>query len=166
MGTWEGHPYIVTELLEGETLRGLIESGAVPVGKAVELASQIAQGLAAAHERGIVHRDLKPDNLFVTADGTVKILDFGLAKLTQPNAVTSVGEEATTTPVETAPGIVVGTVGYMSPEQLHGLPADPRSDVFSLGCVLYELFTGQRAFEGKTPACAPEVIHIFSPLRT
>lgn len=141
-----GAPYLVTELLEGEPLRQLLHAGTLGQAKAVDYAAQMARGLAAAHEKGIVHRDLKPENVFVTADGRVKILDFGLAKLT------SAGSEDVTlaepAAAATAPGAVLGTVGYMSPEQVRGQPADARSDIFSLGAVLYEMLTGRRAFRG------------------
>jgi len=149
-GECDGSPYIVSELLEGETLRQRLVAGALGVRKAVEYATQVARGLAAAHERGIVHRDLKPENLFVTRDGLVKILDFGVAKLGRPL------EEGLDTKAETlsetSPGTVLGTMGYMSPEQARGLVADHRSDVFSLGAVLFEMLTGRRAFKGTTPA--------------
>ena len=145
-GEHQGSPYIVTEFLEGETLRGLLEAGAVPVRKATEWAGQIARGLAAAHDKGIVHRDLKPENIFITRDGRVKILDFGLAKLT-PEAVTP---DAATLASHTQPGVVLGTVGYMSPEQVRGQTADHRSDLFNLGAILYEMLSGKRAFRGET----------------
>ena len=147
-GQHEGQPYIVFELLAGETLRQRLGPGPLPVARALDYAVQIAQGLAAAHERGIVHRDLKPENLFVNHDGRVKILDFGLAKL-RP-ALDSDGREpdATTASEITAAGTAVGTAGYMSPEQVQGRRADPRSDVFSLGAVLYEMLSGRRAFRG------------------
>jgi hypothetical protein len=149
-GECEGSPYIVTELLEGETLRERLATGGLGVRRAVECAAQVARGLAAAHDRGIVHRDLKPENLFLTRDGLVKVLDFGLAKLGRP------GEEGLGTKAETlsgtSPGTVLGTMGYMSPEQARGLVADRRSDVFSLGAVLFEMLTGRRAFKGATPA--------------
>jgi Tol biopolymer transport system component len=141
--------FAVMELLEGETLRERLRAGAQPARKAVEIAAQIAAGLAAAHERGIVHRDLKPENVFVLPDGRVKILDFGLAKQadgpgsqSQLMAAATMGHEAP----GTEPGAVLGTVGYMSPEQVKGQPADARSDLFALGVILYELLTGQRAF--------------------
>jgi len=150
-GTEGGLTYAVTELLDGETLRARLTSGALPARKAVDLAVQIARGLAAAHDKGIVHRDLKPENLFVTRDGRVKILDFGLARAVEAPS----GENATQTPTRvelTSPGAVLGTVGYMSPEQVRGAAADARSDIFSLGCVLYEMLTGTRAFSKDTAA--------------
>jgi eukaryotic-like serine/threonine-protein kinase len=144
-GEHKGSPYLVTEFLEGETLRGRLGSGALPVRKAAEFAEQIARGLAAAHDKGIVHRDLKPENIFVTRDGRVKILDFGLAKLTPV-----VTPDAATLASQTEPGVVMGTVGYMSPEQVKGLVADHRSDLFNLGAILYEMLSGKRAFQGQT----------------
>src|SRR5262249_18187655 len=140
-----GSPYIVTELLEGETLRARLSGGAIPVRKATEYAIQIASGLAAAHEKGIVHRDLKPENLFLTNDGRVKILDFGLAKLTQKEGE-SPQHSNLPTAAGTEPGIVLGTLGYMSPEQVKGRSADARSDIFAFGAILYEMLSGQRAF--------------------
>ena len=119
IGTHDGAPYLVSELLEGETLREKI--GGLPVRKAIEYAIQIAHGLAAAHEKGIVHRDLKPENVFVTTDGRVKILDFGLAKLTQPESALSGVSVLPTTPPQTLPGMVLGTIGYMAPEQVRGV---------------------------------------------
>jgi len=139
--------FAVTELLDGETLGLRLASGALPARKALEIASQVALGLAAAHERGIVHRDLKPDNLFLTRDGQVKILDFGLARQAEEQASKSQLFAAPTRAPGTAAGTVLGTVGYMSPEQVRGEPADHRSDIFSLGVVLYEMLTGHRAFE-------------------
>jgi TolB-like protein/Tfp pilus assembly protein PilF len=150
VGRHEDAPYLVEELLEGESLRARLEAGAIPPRKAIELAVQVCAGLAAAHEKGIVHRDVKAENLFVTSDGHVKILDFGLAKLRSEAPITS-GESATRA-LETAPGMVMGTVAYMSPEQVRGQPVDHRSDIFSLGCVLYEMLTGQRAFARGTAA--------------
>jgi len=141
--------YAVAELLEGETLRGTLESGPVSQPKALDYALQIAKGMSAAHEKGVVHRDLKPENLFVTKDGHVKILDFGLAKRVE--AVPQGGEtSAPTGSGHTEPGAVLGTMGYMSPEQLRGLPLDHRSDIFSFGAVLYELLSGQKAFKRRT----------------
>ncbi len=142
----DGAPYIVTELLEGETLRSRLSGAALSVRKCLDYAAQIARGLAAAHEKGIVHRDLKPENLFVTKDGRVKILDFGLAKLTESEPGTSPQSGLPTQTAGTEPGVVMGTLGYMSPEQVRGKPADPRSDIFSFGAVLYEMLSGRRAF--------------------
>ena len=151
IGERDGAPYIVSELLEGETLRARLAGGALPVRKAIEYGVQIARGLAAAHEKGIVHRDLKPENVFITRDGGVKILDFGLAKLTQPESSLAGLSMLPTTPPDTLPGLVLGTIGYMSPEQVRGLAADHRSDVFAFGAILYEMLAGRRAFEGATP---------------
>jgi eukaryotic-like serine/threonine-protein kinase len=152
IGQHEEAPYVVQELLEGETLRAVLAGGKISPRKAVEYALQIARGLAAAHEKGIVHRDLKPENLFITRDGRVKILDFGLAKLTQPEGA---GSAVTSLPTETRgtePGIVLGTLGYMSPEQVRGRTADARSDIFSFGAILYEMLSGNRAFRGDSAA--------------
>jgi eukaryotic-like serine/threonine-protein kinase len=151
IGTDEGAPYVVQELLEGETLRTVLSGGKLPQRKAIDYALQIAHGLAAAHEKGIVHRDLKPENLFVTKDGRLKILDFGLAKLMLNEA----RPEATSLPTATAgtePGVVLGTIGYMSPEQVKGKPTDARSDIFSFGAILYEMLAGRRAFHGDSAA--------------
>jgi len=147
-GSLNGSPYIVTELLEGETLRSRLGAGPLPPRKAIDYAIQIARGLAAAHEKGIVHRDLKPENLFLTNDGRVKILDFGLAKLKPETG------SGTQTDMKTAtePGVVLGTMGYMAPEQVRGKPADRRSDLFAFGTILYEMLSGQRAFRGDTAA--------------
>src|SRR6202049_2762322 len=148
--TTAGHaPYLVTALLQGPTLRERLQQGEIPVRKVVEFALQTTRGLAAAHDRGIVHRDLKPENLFLTRDGVVKILDFGLAKLIVPE-VTS--KTSVPTASFTGVGVVLGTAGYMSPEQVRGQVVDHRSDVFSLGAILYEMLSGERAFEGKTAA--------------
>jgi Tol biopolymer transport system component len=150
VGTEHGAPFIVSELLEGETLRDRLSAGALPVRKAVEYAMQVANGLASAHDKGIVHRDLKPENLFVTHDGRVKILDFGLAKLTGADGATV--EDRKTVTAGTSAGMVLGTVGYMSPEQVRAQPVDARTDLFSLGAILYEMVSGRRAFHGATPA--------------
>ncbi|MBV8202426.1 MAG: serine/threonine protein kinase, partial [Acidobacteria bacterium] len=146
-----GTVFAVMELLDGQTLRERLDTGPLPPRRAVDCAAQIARGLAAAHRRGIVHRDLKPENLFLCADGRVKILDFGLAKLAAgPDAETLV--EGAPAPGGTGPGVVLGTAGYMSPEQVRGQAADSRSDLFSLGAVLYEMLAGQRAFPGGSAA--------------
>jgi eukaryotic-like serine/threonine-protein kinase len=148
-GQHDGAPYLVTELLEGRTLRAALQSGGVPERKRLDHAVQIAHGLAAAHEKGIIHRDLKPENLFVTESGTVKILDFGLAKLAeqggQPDGISTV------TAFATSPGVAVGTPAYMAPEQLRGLLVDHRSDIFSFGLILCELFSGRHPFQRSTP---------------
>ncbi|HXG69550.1 MAG TPA: serine/threonine-protein kinase [Gemmatimonadaceae bacterium] len=146
----DGYPYVVSELLEGETLHELMGGIALPPRKAVDYALQIAHGLAAAHERGIVHRDLKPENLFVTADGRVKILDFGIAKLIEPGNEGEGQTEPATRLAGTDPGMAIGTAGYMSPEQVRGQRVDHRSDIFSFGTVLYEMLAGRRAFVGDT----------------
>src|SRR5512135_3683783 len=148
-GTHEGTAYAVTELLEGETLRGKLDTGPIAQKQAVDYALQVARGLSAAHEKGVVHRDLKPENLFVTKDGHLKILDFGLAKKVEAVAA----EEQTSADTgsgHTAPGTVMGTMGYMSPEQVRGLPVDHRSDIFSFGAILYELLSGRKAFKKDT----------------
>ncbi|HKW25794.1 MAG TPA: protein kinase [Terriglobales bacterium] len=150
LGTHDGTPYLVSELLEGSTLREQLMRGRMPLRKAIDCGIQVAHGLAAAHEKGIVHRDLKPENLFVTRDGRVKILDFGLAKLTAQSAASDRTVSAATEGTEA--GMVMGTVGYMSPEQVRGEKADHRSDIFALGTILYEMLTGQRAFRKATSA--------------
>src|SRR2546428_756448 len=170
-GVHEGAPYLVSELLEGKTLREEMNGGALPVRKVTEYALQLAHGLAAAHGKGIIHRDLKPENIFVTNDGRVKILDFGSAKLRSADAhirakgtpggeLSDVGirapdAEASTfvqSAVEsTEPGRVMGTPSYMAPEQVRGESADHRADIFAFGCVLYEMLSGARAFRRNTP---------------
>ncbi|HMI30443.1 MAG TPA: serine/threonine-protein kinase, partial [Candidatus Limnocylindrales bacterium] len=155
VGTHAGSPYLVTELLEGETLRARMGGEALPARKAIDYALQMARGLAAAHERGLVHRDLKPENVFVLRDGRVKILDFGIAKLTRPEEGAAGGATRSAAPTaapDTDPGLVMGTAGYMAPEQVRGLPADHRSDIFALGAILYEMLSGHRAFRGETNA--------------
>ena len=140
------HAYFVTELLEGESLRERLVASAIPPRKSVEYVQQIARGLAAAHDRGIVHRDLKPDNVFLTRDGLVKILDFGLARQAKEGAAESSDPQSLT-----ASGTVVGTPGYMAPEQIRGKAVDHRADLFALGVILYEMLTGQRAFQRSNP---------------
>lgn len=149
VGCQEGLSYLVTELLEGETLAKRMSKGPVPLRKALEWAAQAARGLTAVHEHGILHRDLKPSNLFVTADGQLKILDFGIAKLGPPPGGSP---PESNTETETRPGVLMGTVGYMSPEQVRGERVDARSDQFSLGCVLYQLLTGSSPFRRGTVA--------------
>ena len=150
IGTHGGAPFLVSEFLEGHTLRDKLVSGPLPVRRAIEYALGIAQGLAAAHEKGIVHRDLKPENVFITCDGRIKVLDFGLAKLVRPEE--SHETVATLASPATLPGTVMGTVGYMSPEQVKGGASGARSDIFSFGAVLYEMLTGKRAFKRDTSA--------------
>ncbi len=152
VGSTDGRSYIVFELLEGETLRDRLAPGPLPVRRAVDFALQICNGLAAAHQKGIVHRDLKPENLFLTRDGRVKILDFGLARQAESGAPAAPLTQMPTSAPSTEPGIVMGTVGYMSPEQVRGKTADGRSDVFALGAILHEMLTGRRAFRGSTAA--------------
>jgi serine/threonine protein kinase len=148
-----GRAYIVSELVEGESLRAVLDRGALPVRKAVEIAGQMADGMGAAHALGIVHRDLKPDNVRLTRSGQVKLLDFGLAKQNAPSG----GDNSATIAMPVSePGMMMGTVGYMSPEQVRGEPADTRSDIFSFGCVAYEMLTGKRAFLANT---AVETMH-------
>src|SRR5580704_4230477 len=148
VGFDDGSPYIVCELLQGKTLRKRLAEGALPVRVAIDYALQIVQGLAAAHDRRIVHRDLKPENLFVTSEGRIKILDFGVAKL-QPSPEKS-GRSVEELTTVTKNGVMVGTVAYMSPEQLRAKPVDHRSDIFSVGAILYEMLTGRRAFRGES----------------
>ncbi|HZI67533.1 MAG TPA: protein kinase, partial [Thermoanaerobaculia bacterium] len=153
IGDHEGAPYVVSELLEGETLRAELAGGHLSLRKAIDHAVQIAHGLAAAHDKGIVHRDLKPENVFVTNDGRVKILDFGLAKLTHAEEGSSAGHtNLPTAAAGTEPGVVLGTMGYMAPEQVRGRPADARADIFAFGAILYEMLAGRRAFHGDSAA--------------
>jgi len=147
-GESAGIAYAVMELLEGETLRSRLESGSIPQRRSIEIAIAIARGLAAAHEKGIVHRDLKPENVFLTTDNRVKVLDFGLAKRVSSERA---GTNAPTAAAATEPGTVMGTVGYMSPEQVRGRDVDPRTDIFAFGAILYEMLSGRRAFRGDSP---------------
>ncbi len=146
----EGIPYVVSELLEGQTLRECLSRGPLPARQTVDLALQLASGLATAHKKGIIHRDLKPENLFLTTEGRLKILDFGLAKLARGRG--SSPFDAPTLPQETEAGVVLGTVGYMSPEQVRGIAVDDRADIFAFGAILYEMLTGKRAFQKPTSA--------------
>ncbi len=152
IGMQEGAPYVVEELLEGETLRAALSGGKLSPRKAIDCGLQIAHGLSAAHEKGIVHRDLKPENLFVTKSGRVKILDFGLAKLMHSDSGIGPQSKLPTETVGTEPGVVMGTLGYMSPEQVRGTAVDARSDIFSFGAILYEMVSGKRAFKKDTAA--------------
>lgn len=152
VGTFNNSPYLVSELLEGETLRERLSAGHIPRRKSMEFAMQIVNALAAAHEKGIVHRDLKPENLFVMKDGRLKILDFGLAKLIGAEPAANNQSSLQTAAGQSEPGLVVGTVGYMSPEQVRGQASDHRSDLFSFGSIFYEMLTGKRAFHGNSVA--------------
>jgi serine/threonine protein kinase len=147
VGTANGQPYLVMELLDGETLRDRISRGALSSARACEVAAGVARGLSAAHAKGVVHRDLKPDNIMITRDGRVKVLDFGIAKLRASEAAPD--GQASTATVHTAPQVVLGTTGYMAPEQVRGLPADERADLFALGVNLFQLLTGRRAFDSE-----------------
>lgn len=150
VGEQDGMRYAVAELVVGETLRVRLANGPLPIPEAVEIAAQIAEGLAAAHEKGVVHRDIKPENVVFTASGSPRILDFGLAKLSAAGPDSSPGEDPTRSALLTEPGVISGTVGYMSPEQVRGQPLDGRSDLFSLGVVLYEMLTARRPFRGES----------------
>ncbi len=150
VGVHEGRPYLVSEWLEGETLRERLAAGGLSWRQAVEYALPIAEGIAAAHAMGIVHRDLKPENVFLTRDGRIKILDFGLARAIPVQVTGPADAESPTIATVTEPGVILGTVGYMSPEQVRGRPADTRSDIFSLGAVLYEAVSGRPAFRAST----------------
>jgi eukaryotic-like serine/threonine-protein kinase len=150
VGQQDGSPFLISELLEGESLRDVVQRGPLPQRKTIEYGVQIAQGMAGAHEKGIVHRDLKPENIFITKDGRIKILDFGLAKLVQGGPDDAEG--ATIPAMGTAAGMVLGTPGYMAPEQVRGQASDARTDIFAFGAILYEMLTGQRAFRRDTPA--------------
>jgi TolB-like protein len=160
LGTYEGSPYLVSELLEGKTLRARVKRGSIPLPEAMDYARQIARGLAAAHEKGIVHRDLKPENLFLTRDGHLKILDFGLAKQTRRDLA-----ETKSAMPGTEAGVVMGTVGYMSPEQVRGQAVDFRADIFAFGAILYEMVAGKRAFAGESSADVASAILKENPPR-
>ncbi len=151
IGNEGGVAFAVMELLEGETLRELLRAGPLPARRVVEIGTQVAHGLAAAHDKGLVHRDLKPENVFVTTDGRVKILDFGLAR-TIPLAASSDSATVLGSEHGTTPGLIVGTIGYMAPEQVRAEAVDARTDIFAFGALLYELLTGERAFRGATAA--------------
>src|ERR1700757_3377876 len=144
IGQHNGTPFLVSELLEGEPLRSMLDGGPLSQRKAIDYGVQIAHGLAAAHDKAIIHRDLKPENLFITRDGRVKILDFGLARLTQGKS--DADGSAPTMTAGTDPGVVMGTAGYMSPEQVRGQAVDHRTDIFAFGAILYEMLAGKRAF--------------------
>jgi serine/threonine protein kinase len=146
VGADAGVPFVVSELLRGETLRARMKNGALPVGVAVTYAAEVARGLVAAHRLGVVHRDLKPENIFITEDERVKILDFGLAKCR--NETLGLSEQDSS--VSTQPGTILGTVGYMSPEQVRGVSADERSDIFSVGVILHEMISGRAPFLGNS----------------
>src|ERR1700691_849740 len=155
IGAQDGTHYIVTELLDGRSLREQLDElrgGALPMRKTIDYTRQICEGLAAAHNRGIVHRDLKPDNIFCTREGRIKILDFGLAKQTPAASETATVTGDVPLSAQTQPGMVMGTVGYMSPEQVRGAPTDHRLGIFSLGAILYEMLSGRRAFRRETTA--------------
>ncbi|MGD0578493.1 MAG: serine/threonine-protein kinase, partial [Bryobacteraceae bacterium] len=156
IGTHEQCPYLVAELLAGETLRDRLARGRLSAGRAIDYARQVAGGLAAAHAKGIIHRDIKPENLFLTKDGHVKILDFGLAKV----AAAAPTDDDPTRSFGSNVGSVLGTAAYMSPEQACGQPVDQRTDLFSFGCVLYEMLTGDRAFKGDS------TVDLFSAILT
>ena len=148
VGTADGRPYLVTELLEGETLRDRLRRGAMSAARACDVAAAIARGLAMAHAKGIIHRDLKPENVMLTRDGRVKILDFGIAKLRASDDASATDEKDR----HTDPGMIVGSAGYMAPEQIRGKATDGRADVFALGAILFELLTGRRAFDRESRA--------------
>jgi serine/threonine protein kinase len=147
-GSFRAIPWAVTELLQGESLAERLRSGPIAPEKAVDIAAQIADGLAAAHLRGIIHRDIKPDNIFLTHEGRAKILDFGIARIEQPARTPGIAGARS---AHTSSQFLVGTAGYMSPEQVRGKPIDARTDIFSLGATFYEMLTGRRAFARETP---------------
>ncbi len=150
IGTEGDTHFIVQEYLEGQSLRERLEKGALPLDKALDLAAEVGEALIAAHKAGIVRRDLKPDNVFVTEEGHAKVLDFGLAKLTEVAAPAGGGLSMSPTMLGTVAGQVLGTAGYMAPEQVNGEAVDHRADLFAFGCLLYEMLAGKRAFRGET----------------
>jgi eukaryotic-like serine/threonine-protein kinase len=161
VGVEPDRPFLITELIDGDSLRQVLRKGRMSSGKALDIAIQIAAGLTAAHEAGIVHRDLKPENVMLTRGGIVKLIDFGLAK--QPPTAPQVADGVTAS-LMTEPGMILGTVGYMSPEQASGSPVDFRSDQFSFACIVYELLTGEKAFTGKaTIETLTAVLHVDPP---
>jgi hypothetical protein len=166
VGEHEGAPFLVYELLEGETLRARLEAGRLDAPRALDWAAQIARGLASAHEKGILHRDLKPENVWVTREGVLKILDFGLARLRPPGEEAGLASDLATASQHTRPGTLVGTLAYMSPEQARGLPLDERTDVFALGAILYEMLAGRRAFERATGPDTLSAILTVDPSET
>src|SRR5215813_4713672 len=149
---FDGLPCIIMELVPGQTLTEILAAGTPPLPEALDLARQIANALEAAHERGVVHRDLKPSNIKVTPEGRVKVLDLGLAKATDTTSADDLSRSPTMPLDQTRPGVVLGTVEFMSPEQARGKPVDKRTDIWAFGCILYEMLSGRRAFTGETPA--------------
>src|SRR5213595_3351400 len=159
--------YIASELIEGETLRDRLTRGPMQLSEAVDVAIQVASALAAAHQAGIVHRDIKPENIMLRPDGYVKVLDFGIAKLAEPQVPSSQTEAPTLMKIQTRPGMVLGSAHYMSPEQARGLPVDERTDIWSLGVVLYEMVAGRVPFDGETPSdCIAAILDKEPPALT
>ena len=161
----DGQPFMVTEFIDGHTLRERLQApaAAIPLGEAIDIAGQVASALSAAHVAGIVHRDVKPENIMLREDGHAKLVDFGLAKIEQDASAGSTDETVAAVGAHTTPGIVMGTTAYMSPEQARGLPVDARSDIFSLGVVLYEMAAGRPPFQGETPSDVIAAILRFEP---